>query len=189
MPIEVERTAVVRDADEVRARLSAWAVGESSTYQDVYYDSADRMLERDGRRELRLRVIERADGTSRAVLTYKGSMIDSTAMPEFETEVSDPEMMDTILAGLGLGHTIAYEKHCDNFRFTVNGRDILATVVRVPELEPTYIEVETVLDSRADGVPEALAAVDQVLRDLGIPPEDVTEEYYVDLVAAQRPSR
>ncbi|WP_018349830.1 class IV adenylate cyclase [Longispora albida] len=186
MPIEVERTAIVHDVQHVRTRLSAYTSGSVSTYRDVYYDWPDRALERDGRRELRLRDIVEADGARRTLLTYKGSATDGAVMPEFETEVADPDMMDMILAGLGLGHTIAYQKLCENFRFDVAGRSILATVVRVPELEPTFIEVETIVGSPGEDVPEALAAVDRVLADLGIPPADFTTEFYIDLVTAER---
>ncbi|GIG60115.1 hypothetical protein Lfu02_44870 [Longispora fulva] len=185
MPIEVERKAVVRDEQHVVDQLRALAVGVSSTYRDVYYDWDDRALERDGRRELRLRVVEVSDGSRTAVLTYKGAMLDGASTPEFETEVSDPEMMDTILTGLGLGHTIAYQKRCQNFRFTVAGRAVVATVVRVPELEPTFVEVESIVET-AEEIPAASTVVDQVLADLGVSPVDVTEEFYIDMVTARR---
>jgi adenylate cyclase class 2 len=51
--------------------------------------------------------------------------------------------IDVLLRGLGLVCLVAFKKHCTNYRFTARGHDMLATVVRVPELDGTFIEVET----------------------------------------------
>lgn len=61
---------------------------------------------------------------------------------------------------------------------------MLATLVRVPEIDGTFLEVETL-------VPEAdlMAALDSiraVLAGLGIGPEDLTRETYTGAVAARR---
>jgi hypothetical protein len=40
-------------------------------------------------------------------------------------------------------HLVSFEKHCTNYRFRVEGRDLLATVVTVPELDGTFLELET----------------------------------------------
>jgi adenylate cyclase class 2 len=42
---------------------------------------------------------------------------------------------------------VAFEKHCRNFALEIEGRQVLATLVRVPELDEKFIEVETYLDS------------------------------------------
>lgn len=69
-----------------------------------------------------------------------------------------------------------------NYRFTALERDLLATVVTVPELEgQTFIELETMTE--ADEVDEALDIVWSVL---GISENDLTTETYTDAVTAQR---
>jgi hypothetical protein len=75
--------------------------------------------------------------------------------------------MRTIFTGLGLVELIAFQKHCENYRFTVQGRDLLATVVQIPELDgQTFLELETM--SELDDLSAAHAVLHGVLADLGI---------------------
>ena len=80
----------------------------------------------------------------RAVLTYKKPAADSASdsKPEHETKVADAAVVDEILSALGLEHLVAFEKHCANYRFTAQGRDMLATLVTVPEIDGTFLELE-----------------------------------------------
>jgi adenylate cyclase class 2 len=72
-----------------------------------------------------------------------------------------------------------------NYRFSSQGRDLLATVVTVPELEnQTFIELETIAEP--DDVDAALGVVRGVLGELGIESGDLTTEAYTDAVAARR---
>lgn len=48
-----------------------------------------------------------------------------------------------ILSGLGLVHLVEFGKRCVNYRFTSSGRDMLATIVTVPEIDGTFIELQT----------------------------------------------
>ena len=123
--------------------------------------------------------------TSRAVLTYKAPAVDaaSASKPEYEADVSDADSTRAILDGLGYCVLVAFAKHCRNYRFVSDGRDILATLVTVPELDGTFLEVETITD---DDVPEALATVRAVLTDIGIEDLDITTEPYADAVIARR---
>jgi adenylate cyclase class 2 len=89
-----------------------------------------------------------------------------------------------MLRALGLVHLVAFEKHCTNYRFTAAGRDMLATVVRVAELDGTFIEVETMTDE--DGTAAALTDVRAVLGQLGIVHDDLTSEQYTDAVLKAR---
>lgn len=66
-------------------------------------------------------------------------------------------------------------------------RDLLATVVTIPELDGTFIELETMTD--AGGVDAALADVRSVLGWLGIYSEDLTNEQYTEAVLASRHDR
>lgn len=59
-----------------------------------------------------------------------------------------------------------------------------ATLVRVPEIDGTFLEVETIVDE--DAVSAALDDIRAVLAELGIGSEDLTRELYTDAVAAQR---
>jgi hypothetical protein len=84
----------------------------------------------------------------------------------------------------GLVCLVAFEKHCTNYRFTARGRDMLATVVRVPELDGTFIEVETMTDQ--NDTEAALADVRAILGQLGIAADDLTTEQYTEAVLTAR---
>jgi len=141
MPIEVELKARVQDADALLRRLRDKSDGQPSTYRDTYYDWPDRRLGNAGRQELRIRVIE-ADSETKALWTFKGAMLDAASTPEFETMVTEPDMAQAILAQLGLEPVIAYTKHCVNFTFESDHHRVKASVVQVPELEGTFLEIE-----------------------------------------------
>ncbi|WP_405889272.1 CYTH domain-containing protein [Streptomyces sp. NBC_01136] len=118
--------------------------------------------------------------------TYKDATVDerSGSKPEHETRVEDSQEAHSILQGLGYVPVIAFEKRCRNYEFEARGRQLLATLVRVPEIDGTFLEVETLVDE--DDVTAALDDVRAVLAELGIGPEDLTRETYTGAVAAQR---
>lgn len=64
------------------------------------------------------------------------------------------------------------------------GRELLATLVTVPELDGTFIELETVVPEAE--LAEALEVVRTTLRQLGITDSDLTTEQYTDAVLATR---
>jgi adenylate cyclase class 2 len=136
--------------------------------------------------ELRVRAIGYGDGTTRHVLTYKEPPVDegTQSKPEHETAVNDPAETMRILAGLGYAPVLAFTKDCVNYRFTQDGRDFLATVVTVPELDGTFLEVET--RASDDDVAQALAAVRAVLIQLGVSDEELTTDTYSGAVRAAR---
>ncbi|MEU8926154.1 class IV adenylate cyclase [Kitasatospora sp. NPDC048545] len=189
MAIEAELKAVVRDPGRVLARLEEqseqYGSGRAEVYHDTYYDAPDGSLT-DGDRELRIRTVHGPDGT-RTVLTYKGARVDeaSGSKWEAETRVEDAEAAHQIIRCLGFTPRIRFEKRCRNHAFERDGRQFLATLVRVPELDATFIEVETAAADR-DGLGAALDAVRAVLADLGIGEDDLTTELYTDAVAAAR---
>jgi adenylate cyclase class 2 len=136
-------------------------------------------------RELRLRVVER-DGLRTCWLTYKEAAVPGTgSKPEHETSVADRSVLATLFAGLGLTVLVELTKHCTNYRFDRAGRPVLATVVTVPELTGTFLEVETQVPT-ADGVPAALAALRDLLTELGIGEADLDDRDYTDLVTRAR---
>lgn len=184
MPVEAELKARVRYPARVRDLLSQRASGQASVYQDTYYDDPGGTLTATGR-ELRVRTIM-GDGGSRVLLTYKAPAADeeSGSKPEHEISVGDVRTLDAILTGLGYVHLIAFEKRCVNYTFTSHGRKMLATLVTVPELDGTFLEVETL--ATADEVADALRAVRHVMDELGVDTADLTTEQYTEAVLAAR---
>lgn len=182
--IEAELKARVRDVETLHERLRALATAELSIYRDTYYDLPGRPFTAQGR-ELRVRVVETGE-MRRTLLTYKEPAVDqaSGSKPEHETKVADPVVVDTVLAALGAEHLVTLSKHCANYRFSSHGRDMLATVVTVPEIDGTFIELETM--AAEDQLTKALADVREALLDLGIDDEDLTVEQYTDAVMRAR---
>lgn len=183
MPIEAELKARVRDEAALLSALDQLAPAAPATYRDHYFDSPDGAFAASGQ-ELRLRTVQSPDAT-RHLLTYKAPAVDreSGSKPEHETQVADPRAAEAILRGLGYRTQIAFTKHCRNYRLRREGRDMLATVVTVPEIDGTFLELETIVPSEADLTP-ALKTVRAVLRDLGIAEQDLTDELYTAAVAA-----
>jgi hypothetical protein len=97
---------------------AAWLMRRSS----VYHDTPAGDLTGSGS-ELRIRVIDSADGARRTVLTYKEPPADAAtrSKPEHETAVADAAVIDVILRALGTVHLVAFEKRCANYRFTAKG--------------------------------------------------------------------
>ena len=182
--IEAELKARVADPDALRERLRRLAAEETSVYRDTYYDRPGEQLSAEGR-ELRLRVIETA-GLRRAVVTYKEPPVDaaSGSKPEHETAVGDPGVVDVIFRSLGLRHLVAFQKQCANYRFTAKGRDMLATMVTVPEIGGVFLELETL--AAETELTAALGDVRAVLDELGIGAGDLTTELYTDAVMRAR---
>ncbi|MET9610574.1 class IV adenylate cyclase [Streptomyces sp. NPDC006512] len=185
--IEAELKARVHAPEETLRRLDERAVGRAEVYQDTYYDTADGAL---GARdeELRVRTVHGEDET-RTVLTYKGARVDeeSGSKPEHETRVDDAQAVHAMLCGLGYVPAVAFEKRCRNYVFQARGRKMLATLVRVPEVDGTFLELETLVAEK--DVAGALDDVREVLAELGIGAEDLTREQYTDAVRARRESR
>jgi adenylate cyclase, class 2 len=182
--IEAELKARVRDPDALRNRLRSLAAEEVSVYHDTYYDTPDRSLTGSGR-ELRVRVIE-TGGERRAVLTYKEPAVDvaTGSKPEHETVIGDAQVAEVILTALGMEHVVAFRKHCANYRFTASKRDMLATVVTVPELKGAFLELETQAEELE--LSGALTDLRAVLNELGIADDELTTETYTDAVVRAR---
>ncbi|MEU1373151.1 class IV adenylate cyclase [Streptomyces triculaminicus] len=182
--IEAELKARVRDPEAVVRQLGERATARFEVYKDTYYDRPDRTLEKAGQ-ELRVRTVHGADST-RTVLTFKDAAVeeDSGSKPEHETEAADSGAVHAILLGLGYRPVIAFEKRCRNYDVEAVGRRMLATFVRVPEIDGIFLELETLVDEAE--VPAALDDLRTVLAELGIGPEDLTRELYTEAVAARR---
>lgn len=182
--IEAELKARVADPGALRELLRRRAVEETSVYRDTYYDTPGHDFTTAGR-ELRVRVVD-TGGARRTLLTYKEPATDpvSGSKPEHETTAADAAVLDVILRALGMVHLVAFEKHCANYRFTARGRDMLATVVTVPDIDGTFVELET-LAVDAD-LADALGDIRAVIGELGITDGDLTTEQYTDAVMRAR---
>ncbi|MFD7899638.1 class IV adenylate cyclase [Streptomyces sp. NPDC059743] len=182
--IEAELKARVHAPEAVRRELEHLAPARVEVYRDTYYDLPDGSLDKRDQ-ELRVRTVHGADGT-RTILTFKDAKVDevSGSKPEHETRVDDAEAVHAMLKGLGYVPVIAFEKRCRNYEFERAGRSMLATLVRVPEVDGTFIEVETLVDE--DDMHSALDDVRATIQSLGISLGDLTRERYTDAVAARR---
>src|SRR5262245_36154377 len=184
--IEVELKARVGDPAALLAKLRRRADGEPNIYRDTYYDFPDRRLDNADRQLVRLRVIESERG-DRCLWTFKGAMLDTATTPELETEVARADAAEAILTALGLRPVISFTKRCEHFTFDAHGRRIVASVVRVPELRGTFVELEScVPDTGQAGA--AHRAIRRVLGDLDLTETDLEPLFYVDMVAACRRS-
>ncbi|WP_405597043.1 class IV adenylate cyclase [Streptomyces sp. NBC_01410] len=182
--IEAELKARVKAPETVLRLLEERATGRAEVYRDTYYDDAGGGLAVKDQ-ELRVRTVHGLDDT-RTVLTFKEATVDeaSGSKPEHETRVADAAAVHAMLKGLGYVPVIAFEKRCRNYEFEARGRRMLATLVRVPEIDGTFLELETLVDD--DEVSPALDDVRAVLAELGIDAEDLTREQYTDAVVATR---
>jgi adenylate cyclase class 2 len=180
--VEAELKARVRDPGRVRRLLDQRAQGQAATYADTYFDRPDQELYRTGR-ELRVRTIHTEDST-RHLLTYKAAAVDaaSQSKPEHETEVAQRAPVEAALLGIGFEVWVRLTKQVVNYRFTAGGRRVVASLVTVPQLEGTFIEVETLAQPHEVGV--ALATVRRVLVELEIGEDDLTTARYDEMVRA-----
>lgn len=119
-------------------------------------------------------------------MTYQDARVDdaSGSKPEHETHVENPAAVHAMLRGLGYVPFIEFEKHCRTYDFEARGRQMLATLVQVPESDRHFIELETIVEE--DQVHGALADVRAVLGDVGHRRRGSTTDTYTDAVAAGR---
>jgi adenylate cyclase class 2 len=180
--IEAELKARVKDVEAVRTWLRARAEEEEATYHDTYYDWPDRRLETKGQ-EIRLRTITASAGISH-VLTYKQPPVDreSGSKPEYETTIADRAPVAAMLCDLGLVELVTLTKHCLNFKFDYGNRQILATLVTVPELSGAFLEVETRTESAEINV--ALKTVKAVMADIEVIRDLSSDSYTKSVMGA-----
>ncbi|MBF6215173.1 class IV adenylate cyclase [Nocardia puris] len=183
--IEAEYKARLTTPDRVRAALHERATPATVSYQDTYYDTPARDLDRTGR-ELRLRTIEDTSGNRRQVLTFKDPAVDEAtgSKPELETLVTDRDAIHEIIIRLGYQPALSFTKHCENFELTASGRRMLATIAEVPEIDGTFLELET--QAEETDLPQAFAELRAILTELGVTPEELTTALYTDAVRQAR---
>ncbi|WP_405484852.1 class IV adenylate cyclase [Nocardia sp. NBC_00511] len=182
--IEAEYKARLADPIGVRERLDELAEREVVSYFDTYFDLPDRSLGAQGR-ELRVRSVVGTEGSTH-VLTFKDAAVDAAtgSKPEYETVVAERDSTEAIVRGLGYVPVISFTKRCENYRFTAVNREIVASLVTVPEIEGVFLELETL--APPDDLNRALAALREVLSGLGVGADQFTTELYTDAVSRSR---
>ncbi len=186
----------------VRERLAAQeAVPVDAVVQeDVYYDAPHRdFAETDEalriRREATIEggldqdappaaAFERVDPAAfEANVTYKGPLVEaeSKTREEFETLVEDGETMDEILARLGFDPAATVRKRRE--RFALDGYTVTLDAV---EGLGEYVECEVETDEGA--VEDAREGAFEVLRSLGLDPDEQIRTSYLGLLLAEAAS-
>jgi Adenylate cyclase, class 2 (thermophilic) len=141
---------------------------------------------RQGESELRLRRITWKNG-EKIVLTCKEPPLDQIARskPEREVQVNSFEQAADVLRGLGYIEDISFTKSCTNMRLTFQSADITVSLVTMDELNQDFIEAE-VLIAETGNLDRTYACLHEFLLTLQIMPEQLTSEYYTDMVRQAR---
>jgi adenylate cyclase class 2 len=179
---EVE-VKVRADHDDVRERLAELGAEpvNAVTQVDTYYDAPHRdFAETD--EALRVRRENPEQSAAFAELTYKGPLVEaeSKSRREVETEVADGDAAGDILDALGFAPAATVRKERE--RFALDGYtvtlDTVAGLGEFVEVETESAEEDTVLESAREGAYE-------ILRDLGLNPNDQIRTSYLGLLLEQ----
>jgi len=168
---------VPADHEPVRERLAEMGADSRGIVEqeDIYYDHPVREF---GETDEAVRVRrESTDDGSRAVVTYKGPLVEaeSKTRREIETGVEDGEAMDRVLRELGFDPVTTVEK-CRE-RFDHDGYTItLDSVAGLGE----YVEVET----ESETIAPAREGAVELLSELGLDPTDQVRTSYLGLLLA-----
>lgn len=150
-------------------------------YHDTYFDTRNNDLTATGR-ELRLR---RVSGhiQDRVLLTSKEPPFDeiTRSKVEHEIEVSSYDEALALVTTLGFTEDVAFQKYCSICSVDYSSYQVGITLVEIAELPEKYIELE-ILISDAEHVNESMAILHELTTLLHIDPEQITNEYYTNLV-------
>ncbi|MBV0923410.1 class IV adenylate cyclase [Halomicroarcula limicola] len=173
---EVE-VKVAADLDAVAGRLDELGAERTGDVRqvDVYYDAPHRdFAETD--EALRVRR-ETRDGETETRITYKGPLVEreSKTREEVETGVADGEKADAIFEQLGFEPAATVRKDRRFYRY-----DGYTVTLDAVEDVGEFVEVET--ETNEGGVEAAREGAFEVLRELGLDPEDQTRTSYLGLL-------
>jgi adenylate cyclase class 2 len=166
---------------DVRQRLQELGAEPSGTVvqEDTYYDAPHRdFTETD--EALRVRRETPEDGEPRALLTYKGPLVDdgSKTREEAETGVADGAAAADVLAGLGFEPAATVRKERE--RYALDGYAV--TLDAVDGLGE-FVEVEAQADvGRFAGVKAAREGAVEVVERLGLDPGEGIRTSYLGLL-------
>lgn len=168
---------VPADHDAVRERLRDLGADTVGTVRqvDTYYDPPHRDFAATDE-ALRVR-FETHDGEREARLTYKGPLVEqaSKTREEVEIGVDDGTGIQEILERLGFDPAATVEK--DRATYAHDGYTI--TLDDVDDLGQ-FVEVE--VETEAEDVQSAREGARDVLRDLGLDPDDHVRTSYLELL-------
>ncbi len=171
MGVEIEVKLRVDDPRQMREKLQAAGARRLGTVleHNTYFDTPEETL-RKADSGLRIRVMEAADGSRRAVLTYKGPRREGELKirQEEQTQIASARAATAILAGLGYRPMLAFQKRRESF-------ELDAARVELDELPEMgfYLEIEA----------DDEAAVRRVRGMLGLDNQAAIPSPYVALVA------
>ncbi|WP_458204630.1 class IV adenylate cyclase [Haladaptatus sp. NG-SE-30] len=173
---EVE-VKVRADHDAVRERLRELGARHLGmvTQEDFYYDAPHRdFAETD--EALRVRRESDEEGSVERV-TYKGPLVEteSKTRKEHETVVGDGDTVDSLLAALGFEAAATVHKERDRYELD----DYLVVLDSVRGLGE-FVEVE--VEAEEEAVESAREGAYDVLRDLGLDPDEQTRTSYLGLL-------
>ena len=182
---EVE-VKVRADHDDVRERLAELGADPVNevTQEDTYYDAPHReFAETD--EALRVRRESPENFETFAELTYKGPLVEaeSKSRREIETVVEEGEAADAILEALGFDPAATVRK--DRRRFALDG--LTVTLDRVEGLGE-FVEVETETEEDETALEAARERAYEILRDLGLDPDEQIRTSYLGLLLEARNS-
>ena len=181
---EVELTLRLKDVAQTRStilKLNPYAQFKLD-YDDRYFDTNNKLADED--QEFRLRTkTNLSSGESKHYLTFKDKPFEkiSRSKPEYETPVLDHKNTEEILLHLGYSKTAHYTKHCEIFNLNYMGSAVEIAVVAFDELEDSFIEIETVTDSR-DNTDALFKKLYRLLEDLELSKDDLTEDFYIEMI-------
>lgn len=174
--VRADHEAVRDRLDELGARHAATVVQE-----DTYFDAPHREFA-DTDEALRLRQEHRetddgaSDTVSEQVVTYKGPLVEaeSKTRREVETAVADADAAHGVFEALGFDPAATVRKEREYY--DLDGYTVtLDTVDGLGE----FVEVE--IEAGEDGVEDARDGAFDVLRDLGLDPDDQIRTSYLGL--------
>jgi len=176
---EVE-VKVEADLEAVRQRLDELGAEHVDSVEqvDTYYDAPHRDF---AATDEAFRVREETVGSDTETrITYKGPLVeaDSKTREEFETRVHDGEVMRSIAESLGFDPAATVRKERE--RYAV--REFTVTLDRVDGVGE-FVEVETAVETEGEVGPAREQAFD-LLRDLGLDPDEQTQTSYLGLLLA-----
>ena len=186
---EVE-VKVRADHDAVRERLADAGAErvERVRQTDTYYDAPHRdFAETDEALRLRRESDADADEGRAAAeaatrVTYKGPLVEdeSKTREEFETGVGDGETTHEVLSRLGFAPAATVEKERE--RYAIDGYTVTLDAV---EGLGEFVEVER--EAREADVEETRAGAFEVLRSLGLDPDDGIRTSYLGMLLTDEP--
>ncbi len=185
---EVELTAIVKNKSEVLKKLTKHASkpAHEVIYDDLYFDKKNELKERECELRIRKKTYTQS-GKTIHWLTLKEAPFDhkTRSKPEFETEISDFESVQAIFKGLCYTMDIQYTKNCLFYYVNYKETDLEISVVELPELTDTFIEIETQTEE-FDQTKALFKVLYDFLDELGMSEADLTIIQYQDAVRESR---